>query len=53
MSAAAEQALQGEALQALQRHGEILACAIPTIERYGGGSARCMVAEVPGAKGEG
>ncbi len=46
MSAAAEQALRGEALHSLQRHGEILACAIPTIERYGGGSARCMVCEI-------
>ncbi len=43
MSAAAEAALQGPALDALKRHGNILSCAIPTIEKYGGGSARCMV----------
>ena len=43
MSAAAETALQGPALDALKRHGSILSCAIPTIEKYGGGSARCMI----------
>jgi hypothetical protein len=48
MSAAAEEALQGPALQALKRQGSILSCPIPTIEKYGGGSARCMVAEVIG-----
>ena len=46
MSAAAEAALQGAALDALKRHGSILSCAIPTIEKYGGGSARCMVCEI-------
>jgi hypothetical protein len=46
MSAAAEAALQGPALDALKRHGNILSCAIPTIEKYGGGSARCMVCEI-------
>jgi hypothetical protein len=46
MSAAAEAALQGPALDALKRHGSILSCAIPTIEKYGGGSARCMVCEI-------
>jgi len=46
MSATAEAALQGQALDALRRHGRILACAIPTIEKYGGGSARCMVCEI-------
>ena len=48
LSTAAEEALQGPALQALKRHGSILSCPIPTIEKYGGGSARCMVAEVIG-----
>lgn len=46
MSATAEKALEGTALTALRRHGKILSCPIPTIEQYGGGSARCMVAEV-------
>jgi hypothetical protein len=30
----------------LERHGEIVTAAIPTIERLGGGSVRCMLAEV-------
>ena len=51
MSTAAETALQGPSLDALKRHGNILSCAIPTIEKYGGGSARCMVAEVIGFRG--
>lgn len=46
MSAAAEAALRGPALTKLQHHGTILSSPIPTIERYGGGSVRCMVAEV-------
>jgi hypothetical protein len=46
MSTAAEHALEGAALEALRRHGRIVACSIPTIEQFGGGSARCMVAEV-------
>ena len=50
MSATAEAALQGPALDALRRHGRILACAIPTIEKYGGGSARCMVCEIMGTE---
>lgn len=33
-------------VRALERHGEIADCAIPTIEAYGGGSLRCMLAEV-------
>jgi hypothetical protein len=53
MSAAAEAALRGHTLSALQYHGTILSSPIPTIERYGGGSVRCMVAEVIGANGEG
>ena len=30
----------------LRRHGEIVTAPIPTIERLGGGSVRCMIAEV-------
>ena len=30
----------------LEHHGEIITAAIPIIERYGGGSVRCMIAEV-------
>ena len=32
--------------RALESHGTIIAAPIPTIERYGGGSVRCMIAEV-------
>jgi len=31
---------------ALARHGKIVTTAIPTIERMGGGSVRCMLAEI-------
>jgi hypothetical protein len=30
----------------LEQYGEIITAAIPMIERYGGGSVRCMIAEV-------
>ncbi len=30
----------------LERHGAIVTAPIPTIERFGGGSVRCMIAEV-------
>ena len=30
----------------LERHGRIVTAPIPTIERHGGGSVRCMIAEV-------
>jgi hypothetical protein len=30
----------------LERHGELVAVPVPVIERYGGGSVRCMLAEV-------
>lgn len=30
----------------LERHGRVVAVPVPTIERFGGGSVRCMLAEV-------
>jgi hypothetical protein len=37
----------GPALRrALERHGELVAVPVPVIERHGGGSVRCMLAEV-------
>jgi hypothetical protein len=30
----------------LEAHGAIVAVAIPTIERFGGGGVRCMLAEI-------
>lgn len=46
MSAAAHQTLTEKQLAQLQKHGEILYSSLDTIEACGGGSARCMMAEV-------
>jgi hypothetical protein len=46
MSASAKGCLRMDQLTILEKHTQILSCEIPTIEKYGGGSARCMMAEV-------
>lgn len=46
MSSSAHHAFRPEQLEALSRHGKILHSDIPTIEINGGGSARCMIAEI-------
>lgn len=46
MSAAAHQALSKEQITVLEQHVEIVSSPIPTIEYCGGGSVRCMLAEV-------
>ncbi|MDH4260247.1 MAG: arginine deiminase-related protein [Gammaproteobacteria bacterium] len=46
MSAAAWDCLAQRERLALERHGRIVSAPIPTIERHGGGSVRCMIAEV-------
>jgi hypothetical protein len=46
MSEVALRALAPEKRRRIERHGTIVAVAIPTIERLGGGSVRCMLAEV-------
>ena len=46
MSTTARKSLRPEQVAAIERHASILAVDISTIERYGGGSARCMIAEV-------
>lgn len=46
MSTAALQALSADQRRRLESHGELIASAIPTIERCGGGSVRCMLAEI-------
>lgn len=46
MSATARDALTSAQLALLERHGSILAAAVPVIERHGGGSVRCMLAEI-------
>ena len=46
MSATAQQSLDGAQRTGVERYGKIVAVPIPTIEKYGGGSVRCMLAEI-------
>ena len=46
MSAAAHQCLTARQIEQLEKHAEILSSSLDTIEACGGGSARCMMAEV-------
>lgn len=46
MSAAAHQALTKDQITKIEKHTEILSANLDTIEACGGGSARCMMAEV-------
>lgn len=46
LSAAALASLAAPTRRALERHGELVPADIPTIEHIGGGSVRCMLAEV-------
>ncbi len=46
MSTAAHESLDAKQLQFIERHCEILSSDLTTIETCGGGSARCMMAEV-------
>ncbi len=46
MSASAKNAFTDEQLSLLQKHGEIISSDLTTIETNGGGSARCMMAEI-------
>lgn len=46
MSASAHQSLTDDQISNLQKHAEILSTNLDTIEACGGGSARCMVAEI-------
>jgi hypothetical protein len=46
MSEQAYKSLSTEQLNLLSRHNEIIFSPIPTIEKHGGGSARCMLAEI-------
>jgi len=45
MSSQAYKALRPEQIEKITSHTEIIKVPIPTIEKYGGGSVRCMVAE--------
>jgi len=46
MSQSARDSLTPDQTKTLEKHGELLAAKLPTIETCGGGSARCMMAEV-------
>lgn len=46
MSQSAFNSLETIQLEALEKYNEIIPVAIPTIEKLGGGSARCMMAEI-------
>jgi hypothetical protein len=46
LSATAWDSLDGPRRAAVARHGEVVAVPVPTIEHHGGGSVRCMLAEV-------
>lgn len=46
LSTTALAALRGPALRTIERHSALCPLAIPTIEVAGGGSARCMLAEI-------
>ena len=46
MSAAAHQSLTEKQITQLEKHAEILSSSLDTIEACGGGSARCMMAEI-------
>jgi len=46
LSRQAHAALNAEQKEALRRHGKLVAVAVDTIETHGGGSVRCMLAEL-------
>ena len=46
MSASAYQSLTPKQIEQLEKHAEILSSSLDTIEACGGGSARCMMAEI-------
>lgn len=46
ISVAAKASLRADQLKRLESFGELIDVAIPTIERVGGGSIRCMIADV-------
>ena len=46
MSQAAHNSLNPQQLSSIKNHCEIISSSLETIETCGGGSARCMIAEV-------
>ena len=46
MSVSAHQSLSPEQVEQIEKHCQILSSSLDTIEACGGGSARCMMAEI-------
>ncbi len=46
MSSTAKKSLTHEQIERIESYSQILEIEIPTIEKYGGGSVRCMMAEI-------
>ena len=46
MSTSAFKSIKSNQLSRILKHTEIIHSDIKTIEKYGGGSARCMIAEI-------
>lgn len=46
LSGSAFQSLNEQQIKQLQSYNELIVCEVPTIEKYGGGSVRCMIAEL-------
>jgi hypothetical protein len=46
VSGSAYASLRSEQIAQLMQHTKIVVCEVPTIEKYGGGSVRCMMAEI-------
>ena len=46
MSQSASEVLEAIQIESLRKYNEFIIAAVPTIEKYGGGSVRCMMAEV-------
>lgn len=46
MSQSAYKSLETEQIQQLEKYNELIIVPVPTIEKYGGGSVRCMMGEI-------
>ena len=46
MSDSAHQSLTAKQIEQLEKHAQIISSSLDTIEACGGGSARCMMAEI-------
>ena len=50
MSSTAYNSLNSDQIEKLESYNELIVPKVPTIEKYGGGSVRCMMAEIFGKK---